>query len=201
MRKHQIITAMLLALSVNVMAQSISDRLLQEQAKTTKSGMYHFIGLSLGPSFITSKMYYDHNNYSTWRPGVELTADYNCIWSSGLGFGITYAHNMTGYKYGWKTNQDYIGPSFVYRSVNDSKWKWKTQVGLGYGHYGAEGESRNGFAVQSAVGVEYKFSKHIGVGVDLNSISITMKDEEYDYQDEHTGISRLSLNTGIRIYL
>ena len=201
MRKIFFLSALLLAMASGVSAQSITDRMLKNQQNNQTSGVRHIIGLSVGPSFVTSKMYYAPHDYSSWRPGVELTADYNCVWSSGIGFGLTYAHNMTNYKHDIHTTQDYVGPSLVYRSQNDKKWQWKAQAGIGYGHVGGDADSQGGFAFQSAVGVEYRFSKHVGVGVDLNAINTYMKDDEYTSDNEQNGVARITLNTGIRIYL
>jgi hypothetical protein len=167
----------------------------------------HTLAVNFGPAWITSKMYvpvsYGRYEEKSRKTGTELTAEYNCVFSSCYGFGITYSHNHTGYGNGVDVDLNYIGPSFVMAGNLSPKWRGKLDVGLGYGNMKTGGESEGGLAFKAATGVEYLVSKNFGIGAELMTISTYFGKQEDNYpgdKDDTNGIARLGLNVGMRFY-
>ena len=166
----------------------------------------HTLSLNAGPAWITSKVYvpsgYSYKEKS-WKTGLEMTAEYNCVFSSGFGFGITYARNHTSYGNGYDMNLNYIGPSFVMAGNLTPKWRGKLDVGIGYANMETDGETEGGLGVKSAAGMEYLLSKNIGIGAELMSVSTWFGEREGDYpgdDDDLNGITRIGVTVGMRIY-
>ena len=167
----------------------------------------HTLSVNAGPAWITSKVYvptsYGKYEKKSWQTGLELGAEYNCVFSSGYGFGINYSHNHTSYGKGIDMDLNYIGPSFVMAGKFTPKWRGKLDVGFGYGNMSTGDESEGGLAFKASTGVEYLVSKNIGIGAELMTISTWFgkQDDGYPGDDYDTnGIARIGLNVGMRIY-
>ena len=165
------------------------------------------VKVNIGPSWITSEIQTYYKTYKN-ETGVGFGIDYQHLWRSGIGFGINYMYHYTSFENDFSANMHYIGPSLVGSIKLGSNWRMDAALGLGYSVYredykwaGGESESNVGSMVQ--LGIEYMLSKHIGLGLQFNTMTMRMKrpndidTKEYDFY----GIKRLDAQLGMRFYL
>ena len=69
----------LLAVALSVQAQENSEDVSYSETKSSKTA-FHTLTFDVGPAWITSKMYTPSGKY-TWRTGLELGAEYSCVFS------------------------------------------------------------------------------------------------------------------------
>lgn len=133
--------------------------------------------------------------------GFELS--YRYLTSNGYGFSIEYAHNKTALpstlRNSFKLN--YVGASFDYGGHISEKWIGNVGIGLGYANNSNESYNEYGLGIKSSVGLEWRFDKHVGIGVELDNTAVFLP-KQYNLPKDHTsGIRRLSINAGLRIYI
>ena len=165
------------------------------------------VKVNVGPSWITSEIQTYDRTYKN-ETGFGFGIDYLHLWRSGIGFGINYMYHYTSFDSDFSAKMHYIGPSLVGSTKLGSSWRMDAALGIGYSVYseaynraGEESESNVGAITQ--LGIEYMLSKRIGLGLQLNTLTMRMKrpddidTKEYDFY----GIRRLDAQLGMRIYL
>ena len=197
MMKKTVLLLVLLASATGIRAGLI-DGPAGSQKKIT-----HTLALSAGPAWITSKVYTSHEWYS-WRTGMELTGEYNCVFSGGTGFGITYTSNITSYPNAGDLKQYYVGPSLVYAGFLGSHWHAKVDVGIGYTNCSDELSSEGGVGLKSGLSIEYLPCRNVGIGLEMISVSSYLGNRS-DFAprntNERNGIARIGLTLGLRVHL
>lgn len=191
----------LLAVALSVQAQENSGDVSYSETKSSNTA-FHTLTFDVGPAWITSKMYTPSGKY-TWRTGLELGAEYSCVFSKGYGFGITYLRNHTNYPDA-NVDLNYIGPSFVYAGNFSEKWRAMAEIGLGYGNINDGSGWQSGFGTKYTAGVEYMLSDKLGVCAKLRNMAVYFGKQDSDYpgdDDDLNGISRLALQLGLCIHL
>ncbi len=79
--------------SESTSSQSIAS-LLNEQPEKEKKKSVQSLTIGGGPAWISSKVYTPRDVYTS-RSGIEMMAEYDCVFSRGLGFGVMIAYNHT----------------------------------------------------------------------------------------------------------
>lgn len=165
---------------------------------------HNIIKVSAGPSWINSKIDMGHRVYSS-KVGFEYALQYQHIFRI-IGFGVDFLHYSTSFDEGSDLNLLYVGPSMAFKYSLGKKWLLDASVGVGYSQYK---EKAQGFSytegklgVMGEVGIEYMLSKHVGLGIQANALSMRMKKPEgYHMEDnEFYGIQRINLMGGVRFY-
>jgi hypothetical protein len=194
----KIVLLLVLLSSVSGIRAGLIDGPQTQEKKTD-----HVFSVNAGPAWVTSKVYTPRGRFS-WRTGLELVADYNCIFSNGLGFGLTVAHNSTSYPDNITMKQLYAGASFVYSGKWGDKWRAKVDAGLGYANCKDDMSTEGGLGLKAAYGIEYKVSRQVGLGLEILSVTSYLGSQTNYYtgeKNERNGVSRLGLTLGLRFYL
>ena len=115
----------------------------------------------------------------------------------------------------------YAGPAMICRAASPKKkWLFDATIGVGYLYYEeairfpsyftvASGST---FAIQTSLGVAYKWDEHWGVGVNLSNVSCAIRNGQYndnghksslplDDEGKGNGVSRLEMLIGLRYYI
>jgi opacity protein-like surface antigen len=165
--------------------------------------------VNVGPSWITSEMQTPTKTYKN-ETGIALELAYQHFWRSGIGIGFNYLYHTTSFDEGYRVHLHYFGPNIVYGIKLGDNWRMDGALGLGYSVYkedfkgftaGDSSESNVGFLAQ--LGIEYMLSKSIGIGIQINSFTMSMKrpdgidTSKYDFY----GIKRFDAQLGFRFYL
>lgn len=194
--KYLLMTAILLS-SLTASAQ------LTTEAPVRRT-ISHTLSVNGGLGCITSKLY-TVDGEKSWLTGLDVSAEYTCVFSSGYGFGIVAERSSTDYG-GDYLNQNYIGPEFVMASNMSRKWRGKVCLGGGlatcYDDYSEETDK--GFGLRAGVGIDYKLTNWLGVGAELADYLIFFGGQDhFDWNKGNgiDGIQRFSLTLGLRVYL
>lgn len=194
--KYLLMTAILLS-SLTASAQ------LTTEAPVRRT-ISHTLSVNGGLGCITSKLY-TVDGEKSWLTGLDVSAEYTCVFSSGYGFGIVAERSSTDYG-GDYLNQNYIGPEFVMASNMSRKWRGKVCLGGGlatcYDDYTEETDK--GFGLRAGVGIDYKLTNWLGVGAELADYLIFFGGQDhFDWNKGNgiDGIQRFSLTLGLRVYL
>lgn len=187
-----------------------------------KSG-YSTLSLDAGYAFITSK-YLLPDEYVSGNPkqGLDIGLSYQWLWNIGLGIGIRYSGYFSSYTQQLTPDDGtsalhakdrlrlhYVAPEFVLRQQIGRKWMFHESVGIGYVRYTEQmaGLSMgiNGFGIHTTLGVEYKLAKNVGLGFSVNAYSARFRSqdrfiESYTDNKRKAGITRISLDGGLRFY-
>jgi len=168
--------------------------------------------------------------------GFDLTSTYEHIWKPGVGIGVDYAYSRSKLKRDLGNfQQHYLGASFVYAYRGWKHFGLEGAVGFGYVHYkekpnvdavvGIQGignrfpsnyfdYAEDGIGGMMRFGVEYRFNRHIGIGIEASYfLTEFIHDEEtlgynnpyYDYYNSSSknsidGIERFNILAGLRFY-
>ena len=176
----------------------------EEIKKRNENAPRNILRVSVGPSWMTSKFQVGDRFYK-WKCGIDVLVDYDHVWKSGFGIGVNYLHNYTSFDEGFVHRLNYIGPSLVIALPSD-KWRWDMAFGLGYCFYsesiGNLSFKENHIVPLLRMGLEYKVSKQIAFGIQMNMIYMEMnKPDGYELKDdEFYGIQRLGAQLGMRYY-
>ena len=176
----------------------------EEIKKRNENAPRNILRFSVGPSWMTSKFQVGDRFYK-WKCGIDVLVDYDHVWKSGFGIGVNYLHNYTSFDEGFVHRLNYIGPSLVMALPSD-KWRWDMAFGFGYCFYsesiGNLSFKENHIVPLLRMGLEYKVSKQIAFGIQMNMISMEMnKPDGYELKDdEFYGIQRLGAQLGMRYY-
>jgi hypothetical protein len=167
--------------------------------------------VSYGPSWLVSKYYAPKRVYNS-KAGWEGSFSYEHVWKKGYGFGIDMSLFRTvfdGEDLYTNAKYDlmlfYLGPSFVINAKITKKWQYNTAIGLGYASYNENGDyTEGGVGVMLRAGIDYCFSKHFGVGVDMNLQTAVFKRpdnvDKYMEPNERYGFERLNILAGLRYF-
>ena len=158
------------------------------------------VKLSTGPAWIYSDIY----TASGKRKGcfaMDLMAEYEHTWKSGLGVGATFARTW-GFVDDDKVNLTYAGPSIVYAYREAHHWGAEVALGAGYAHYNDGLLSGNGVGFLWKAGAEYLITRHIGLGAELNVLGTTFSEPDGLElpKGKSYGFSRVNLLIGLRAY-
>ena len=187
-------------ISENTSSQSIAS-LLNEQPEKEKRKSVQSLTIGCGPAWISSKVYTPRDVY-TMRTGIEMMAEYECVYSRGLGFGVMIAYNHTNYPDDCKIAQLFLGPSLVYAGYIGKRCWAKVDVGLGYATCDDDGYSiQSGVGFKSGLAFTYMISPKLGVGVHLLSLTSSFGEQSNNYpgsEDDVNGIARFGVSVGLR---
>lgn len=155
---------------------------LQPVKQKKRSAELHVLKLSGGVNLITSELQVGDYTYDHLL-GLEYLAEYENIFDKGGGRGRGVAFTFKGNRY----SDGYLHFSLYTFGVNrvwcnipsTSRWRWELALGLGasylhdksefyrYNYYGDN--SKFGLSVLLKAGIEYRLSKHVGLGLETNS--------------------------------
>ena len=203
--------------STILLLEEVKDRELlakkQKQIKRREKALDNpdnIFKVNVGPSWITSEMQTPTKTYKSVR-GIALELGYQHLWRSGIGIGYNYLYHSTSFDEVYSVKLHYFGPSVVYGVKLGDSWRMDGALGLGYSVYmekevkgfmvGNSSESNVGILGQ--IGVEYMLSKSIGIGIQFNSFTMSMKrptgidTSKYGFY----GIKRIDAQFGFRFYL
>ncbi|WP_295940521.1 porin family protein [uncultured Alistipes sp.] len=168
--------------------------------------------VNAGYAFITSKMEAVAGSANDLKQGLDINAAYQWTAKSGLGVGLRYsgyfASTDVGYGTKLKLGLHYIAPEFVISQRVGRRWIFRESVGIGYARYTESVSSLsagiNGFGFHVDLGFEYRLSQVVGIGASIGAYSMRFNSaddimQQYN-RDEKAGISRISLNGGLRFY-
>lgn len=160
------------------------------------------ISLDVGFGYVYSKIYTPYRTYNG-KSGVDWKLEYDRVYRNGIGFGLQYSGFRANFSEGGYMLLTYIAPSFIGRVKLADAWILKFGIGIGYFGYSDSGESTlSGVGLDMNAGVEYMLGKHVGLGIELQSMSSYLPEqvEVTLGEDEHSGISRINIKGGIRFY-
>lgn len=178
--------------------------LYESLKEMNKNAPRNILRFSVGPSWLISDFQVGKRVYKS-KCGVDVSVDYDHVWTSGLGLGVNYLHNYTSFEEGFDQRLDYIGPSLVLALPSD-KWRWDMALGFGYCRYsesvGNLSVSESHVAPLMRMGLEYKVSDQIALGAQMNMITVKLdKPEGFELKDnEFYGIKRFGIQVGMRYY-
>ena len=171
-----------------------------------ENGPRNILRFSIGPSWMNSNFLVGDRLYKyKMKCGIDVLLDYDHVWKSGFGIGVNYLHNYTSFDDGCVHRLNYIGPSLLMALASG---KWRLDMALGFG-YCINSESIGNLSYKEdhivpmlRMGLEYKVSKQIGLGLQMNVIPVRMdKPDGYELKDdEFYGIDHLGTQLGMRYY-
>lgn len=179
-------------------SQTIAS-LLEPQSKEKTKKVDESVAASIGFSSITSKLYTSGDVFTDCK-GMDAMVEYDYVYPSGFGLGITIAFNRTKIPYDntW-VKQLFAGPSLVYAGYLGRKWWAKADLGLGYGNCIDEGSISTGLGAKSSVSFDYMVTPTIGIGAQLSTFSTFLgKSKGYGRDGEMDGIVRYGLSINLR---
>lgn len=192
----------LILLCCPIIQNSMAQEPASQQHTLQRSQDLHALIINASPGWITSKIYTNQGEYS-WLSGMGFELSYRYLTSNGYGFSIEYAHNETTFTSvpyeSLKLN--YVGASFNYGGHISEKWIGNVGIGLGYAYYSNGSYNEYGLGIKTSVGLEWRFTKHVGVGVELDNTAVFLPKQDNLPKDYTSGIRRLSINAGLRIYI
>ena len=156
--------------------------------------------VSAGPALIYSDIYTPTGvQKSTFA--TNLMADYEHIWKRGYGLGMHVARAWASVD-NEKLNLTYVGPSFAAAFREVHKWGLEAALGMGYAYYNDGYHSGHGMGFMFKIGTEYLFTRHIGVGAEINLLSTTFQkpDDVVLPKNKGYGYNQINLLFGPRIY-
>lgn len=152
-----------------------------------------------------------------------LTWDFrvHSYFKSFYGFGIMYSGYHSSAKYrGADLNADitYIAPLFCVRTnLGKTSLILKSEIGIGFlsvkekalmSYYNPETLTGCTLGYNYTVGLEYRLSRHFGLGLDLDAVFGSIKSlkdshgNKYEFEDDaRMGISRINIFLGLRYYI
>lgn len=161
---------------------------------------HHAVKVSTGPAWIYSDIYtatgVRKNTFA-----MDFMAEYEYTWKSGVGVGATFSQAW-GFVGDDRLKLTYAGPSFLYAYREAHHWGSEVAFGIGYARYSDDYRSSNGFGMLTKLGAEYLFTRHWGIGVEMNLITTTFRkpDEIILPKNVSFGFNRLDLLVGLRAY-
>ena len=181
--------------------EAVANRKLEEQKTVVRP--QDMFRLAIGPTWISSKVYITPQKYYKNRHATDICADYEHLWTSGLGLGVNFSHNHASFdRYGSFT-QLYLGPSLVYAIRKVRHVGIECALGLGYSFYAEKGGyTDGGLGIMYKLGVEYLFTEHFGVGLQYNSWSnYYSKPDDFELsKDEEYRLDRWGFQLGVHYY-
>lgn len=176
---------------------------------------YDILRMSIGPGWITSEIEASTSFYKSVykrKVGFSGSADYLHFWRYGFGLGANYQFYWASFDEGFDISMHYVGPCVAYGLNFGNRWRMDMTLGLGYTYFtesyrnGANNnqsasQSRLGFSSQ--LGIEYKVSEKVGLALQMNGFSVSLKRPEDIDTDKYDfwGIKHIDAQLGFRIYL
>lgn len=177
----------------------------EEIKKRNENAPRNILRFSVGPSWLISDFQVGERVYKS-KCGVDVSVDYDHVWTSGLGLGVNYLHNYTSFDEGVKSRIDYVGPSLVLAYARTKSFRCDVAFGLGYCHYSDSYEgyslTQNRVGLTMRLGAEWRVAKHLGLGAQFNVFSVRLKEPEGMEleKNEFYGIEHIGLQGGLRYY-
>ena len=192
-----------------------------EKSEVTKSQDCDYprnvVKMDVGPSWIVSEVQTPRNIYKS-KTGIGLGIDYQHLWRNGLGIGVNYLFFATNFSHDpmvedLDMRMHYIGPSFVESWRWARKWRADSSVGVGFSscietskilnwHYDNELATEYSVGIFGQLGIEYMFSKSVGIGMQYQGLFMPMKEPKNNKRKYDVyGIKRIDAKIGIRFYL
>ncbi len=147
------------------------------------------------------------------QQGFDLNAALQWVSRKGLGVGLRYAGYFSSADangIGFDIRLHYIAPEFVLRQTVGRRGKWAFQEALGVGYarfsedIGDISLKYSGFGFHADLGVEYKLTRHIGIGIGAGAYIASFGTMEYPSAEyaptDNAGITRITVNGGLRFY-
>ena len=182
-------------------SQTIASSLeTKSESKVNKSD--ESMAVSIGNSSLKSKIYSSRDVYTGER-GLDVMVEYDYVYPSHFGLGITIAFNRTKLPYDniW-IKQLFAGPSLVYAGYLGKKWWGKADLGLGYGNFINDNTIDSGIGGKSSLSIDYMVTPTIGIGAQLSAFTTFFgKSKDYGRDGETDGVARLGFAISIRKHL
>lgn len=190
-----------------------SDQATREDAKK-RTGELHVLKFSGGVSLITSDLQVGDIVYEH-LPGLEYMLEYESIFDKGRGRGrgVGFIFKGSRYRDGYlRFNLYHFGLNRVWCNMpSSSHWRWELALGGGasYLHdksdfssfYYYADDSKFGLGVLLKAGIEYQLGKHVGLGLEANTIYHIFFDSNSKVEDKPiNGIVSTDLMLGLRFY-
>ncbi len=189
----------------------------QEDVEEEKVGASNLFSVGLGYGYMTTNIY-DNNYLHGVMPqhnGVDWRIQYEHLFNGRIGLGIIYSgYRSSGQMYGMSDTftENYIAPMFSARWLFNDVWILKGEFGMGY--YRHDERAGNGYhlwgegvGLNLDAGIEYKVSKHVGLGISagiLSGIMDKLKDNRNNTYDpdfcDDFNITRFNVLAGLRYY-
>ena len=181
-----------------------------ERKPYIETGRNTFV-FNIGYGLITSDYYVPDGVSGNPKQGLDVGVGYQWTSKQGFGFGLRYSGYFSSVESGaakMKIGLHYFAPEFVLRQDFGRRWLLRESIGIGYARYveklGSISAGIGGFGYHMDLGIEYKLSRYvgIGVGIGLYGTRFSSMDEIVGaYSDkEKAGIARINLNGGLRFY-
>lgn len=180
-------------------SQTISSLLETQPEKKVKDADESF-AVIIGQSSIQSDIYTSGDVYSNCG-GLDAMVEYDYVYPSSFGFGITIAFNHTSLPDHTKVKQLFAGPSLVYAGYLGEKWWAKADLGLGYGNFIEEHSILTGLGGKSSISFDYMVTPTIGIGAQLSTFKTFFGKSKDHGRDEVNGIARFGLSINLRKHL
>lgn len=190
------------------------DREWEEHMRQTEAYMdddeyqhmpHHVFKVHVGPTTAMKDLYYD-GEWRSAKIGKEYGFQYHYYWHNFWGAGLSIFQADTPLKHGITIKTTFIGPSFGFHFMESDKTHMNASISLGSVKYterwrGQEHSSQK-FGVIASFSIEHKFSKHVGLGCQLNYGFVYLrKPKGIDLDpDEEYGWNPCSFLFGPRFY-
>ena len=152
--------------------------------------------------------------------GLTWDFRFHSYFKSYYGLGIMYSgyHSSAWYN-GNDLSADitYIAPLFCIKGAfGKTNLMLKSEIGIGFLHlkekvsfnsYRAEVVTGSTLGSNCTVGLEYRFCKYLGLGLDIDGVFGSIKSlkdsrgNKYEAEDVRIGVSRINIFLGLRCYL
>ena len=175
-----------------------------------KQGLLGVVKLNVGPIWTVSRIYTGpYQEYVTDIKGWGFDIDATYYGGKYYGFGVDISGNRTEVPmpYNWRSSEAYelfyIGPHIgLDKGLLNDRLHLSYTAGLGLSYYTERGQNEVGLGVRSQLGIDYRFSQHIGIGIELSGQTTYFKRPEwFKNEDEIYGLKHLGLMVGVRLYL
>lgn len=185
----------------------------QKDAKERK-GELHVLKFSGGVSLITSELQVGDDAYEHLL-GLEYMLEYENIFDKGRGRGrgVGFIFKGSQYRDGYlRFNLYHFGLNRVWCNMPSSScWRWEVALGGGASYlndksdfssyYYYDDDSKFGLGVLLKAGIENRLSKHVGLGLETNTIYHIFFDSNSKVDDKPiNGIVTTDLMLGLRFY-
>ncbi|WP_300729747.1 hypothetical protein [uncultured Bacteroides sp.] len=165
---------------------------------TQRHFIRNVIGVAAGPAFYINTFYSDMGEKLHVKNAYQVKAYYNHISESGIGFGIRCNYFNASHEEG-DMEFIYAGPSFVGRQITDH-WVLKAEMGFGVFYYDDSYRTAYKFGIQIEGSVAYRFTKHFGVVLGLESNQCRLPKKSYYGEGKPKRLSCISITGGLEWY-
>ena len=178
----------------------------EERSERMKNLPRQVLKVNYGLSWLTSKYETGRRSYDS-KLGTGFDVGLDFYWKSGIGIGLMYAHTRTEFDEGIKMYTNFVGPGVLFSEMIGKKFRMDAGIMLGYCRYSETWKdfrrSEDRFAALMRLGMEYMLSPNIGVGVQANMFTVSLKKPEGIElkSNEFYGVRRIGLEAGLRLYL